>query len=255
VLGQPALVAGHHRGDAQRVALLAEQRVAAVTRAVGPDLSRLGEVHDVFGVVARPRDVGLARRERLAHGVDGGHEVAVVSELVEGGLTHPRHDPHRHGDVGRVGDLDAQGGDLGPDRTHAERHDVHRATAHAALEEARQGLAHLLRILPVVRRTGVDLALGADEGPALDPGDVGGVGCGVKTVRAQCLVEREEGALADHQGGQPRPFLIRAVAPFDAVGLGELGDRIDPLEQLAVVCRTLGALNNVCTRHLPMLGR
>ena len=34
VLGQPAVVAGHDRGDAQREALLAEQRVAAVARAV-----------------------------------------------------------------------------------------------------------------------------------------------------------------------------------------------------------------------------
>ena len=60
VLGQPALVAGHHAGDAQRVALLAEQRVAAVAGAVGPDRPLLGELHDVLGVVARPRDVGLA---------------------------------------------------------------------------------------------------------------------------------------------------------------------------------------------------
>src|ERR1700761_6900739 len=36
VLGEPALVAGHHRGDAQRVALLAEQGVAAVAGAEGP---------------------------------------------------------------------------------------------------------------------------------------------------------------------------------------------------------------------------
>ncbi len=60
VLGEPALVARHDRGDAQRVALLAEQRVAAVARAVGPDLAGLGEVDDVLRVVARPRHVGLA---------------------------------------------------------------------------------------------------------------------------------------------------------------------------------------------------
>ena len=62
VLGEPALVARHHRGDAQREALLAEQRVAAVAGAVAPDLARLGVVHDVLGlVVARPGDVVLAR--------------------------------------------------------------------------------------------------------------------------------------------------------------------------------------------------
>ena len=63
VLGQPALVAGHRRGDAQREALLAEQRVAAVAGAEGPDLPRLGEVDDVLVVrVAGPGNVLVARR-------------------------------------------------------------------------------------------------------------------------------------------------------------------------------------------------
>ena len=65
VLGQPALVAGHHRGDPQREALLAEQRVAAVARAEGPDLAGLGEVDDVLVVgVARPRHVLRAVGQR-----------------------------------------------------------------------------------------------------------------------------------------------------------------------------------------------
>jgi hypothetical protein len=55
------VVAGHGRGDAQREALLAQQGVAAVARAVGPDLPGLGEVDDVLVVgVARPRHVGAA---------------------------------------------------------------------------------------------------------------------------------------------------------------------------------------------------
>ena len=41
MLGQPAFVARHVRGDAQRKAFLAEQRVAAVARAVGPDFAGL----------------------------------------------------------------------------------------------------------------------------------------------------------------------------------------------------------------------
>ena len=40
MLGEPALVAGDGRGDPQRVALLAQQRVAAVAGAVAPDLPR-----------------------------------------------------------------------------------------------------------------------------------------------------------------------------------------------------------------------
>ena len=96
VLGQPALVARHHRGDPQREALLAEQRVAAVARAVRPDLARLGEVDDVLVVrVARPRDVLRAVGQRHPDRVQAGHEVAVVAEHVERRLAHPGHDPHR----------------------------------------------------------------------------------------------------------------------------------------------------------------
>ena len=53
------------RGDPQREALLAQQRVAAVARAVRPDLPGLGEVADVLGRAARPGDVvAAARRPR-----------------------------------------------------------------------------------------------------------------------------------------------------------------------------------------------
>ena len=61
VLGEPALLVPHHRRDAQREALLAEQRVAAVARAERPDLARLGKMHDVLVLaVAGPRHVALA---------------------------------------------------------------------------------------------------------------------------------------------------------------------------------------------------
>ena len=58
---------GHRRGDAQRVALLAQQRVAAVARAVGPDLTGLREVGDVFLGIARPRHIGLAGLQWRTH--------------------------------------------------------------------------------------------------------------------------------------------------------------------------------------------
>ena len=55
VLGHPAFVARDVRRDPKREALLAEQRIAAVARAVAPDLARLREVDDVLLRVARPR--------------------------------------------------------------------------------------------------------------------------------------------------------------------------------------------------------
>ena len=136
VLGQPALVAGHRRGDPQREALLAEQGVAAVARAVGPDLARLGVVDDVLVVrVARPGDVLLALGERHADRVHAGDELAVVAEHLERAGAHAGHDPHRDRDVGGVGELDADVGDRRAERAHRERDHVHRAALHRALEE------------------------------------------------------------------------------------------------------------------------
>ena len=105
VLGQPALVAGHHRGDAQGEALLAQQGVAAVAGAVGPDRALLGEVDDVLVLgVARPGHVVLALFEGRADRVQAGDEVA-VAQHVEDLLAHAGHDPHVDGHVRRVGEL------------------------------------------------------------------------------------------------------------------------------------------------------
>ena len=90
MLGQPALVAGHLRRDPQRVALLAQQRVAAVAGAVAPDRALLGEVGDVLGVVARPRHVGLAR-------VQGGADRVQAADEVGGGASSCPAPGHRSG--------------------------------------------------------------------------------------------------------------------------------------------------------------
>ena len=82
---QPSLRA-IDRGDAQGQAFLAQQGVAAVARAVGPDGGILGEVHDVLvlGVaLARPGHVSLERGERRAHRVQTGDELAVVAQRLE----------------------------------------------------------------------------------------------------------------------------------------------------------------------------
>ncbi len=243
VLGQPALVAGHRRGDPQREALLAEQRVAAVAGAEGPDLARLRVVDDVLVVlVAGPGDVLDALAERHPDRVHAGDEVAVGAERVERRLAHPGHDPHRDRDVGGVGQLHADFGDLGAERAHRERHHVHRAAGHAALEEAVQRLPHLGRVAPVVGRAGVLLGLRADEGAVLDPGDVGGVGEGEVGVRTLGVGEALEGAGVDQGLRQGVVLLGRAVAPVDGVGLGQGGDLTDPVEQFGVGGKAAGAV-------------
>ena len=230
VLGQPALVARLHRGDAQRVALLAEQRVAAVARAVGPDRALLREVHDVLGRVARPRDVGLARLERRADRVQAGHERRVVAEAGQRLRAGAGHDVHRGDDVGRVGDLDAELRHLGGERAHAVGDDVHRAAAHRpAVEVGHQDL-HLVRGHPVVGDAGVALVHRADVGAVLDPGDVGRVGDGVERVRLLAGFSRVN-VPARPAVGDPGPLLGRAVDPHDPVGLGQLSGLANPGEQ------------------------
>ena len=130
--------------------------------------------------------------------------------------------------------------DVGAERAHREGHDVHRAARHRAVEEAAEGRVHLVRIAPVVGRPGVLLALRADEGPVLDPGDVAGIGAGEVGVRALGVGEALERAGVDHLLAETVVLLRRPVAPVDRVGLGQLGDLLDPGEQLRVLGRGLG---------------
>ena len=118
MLGEPALVARHDGGDPQRVAFLAEKRVAAIARTVGPDLTRLRIVHDIFGVVARPRHIAFAGRQRCTHRMDTGNEIAVIANGFESRASHPRHDAHRRDHIGAVGDLDAESAEGRAYRSH-----------------------------------------------------------------------------------------------------------------------------------------
>ena len=125
------------RGDAQREALLAEQRVAAVAGAVRPDLAGLGEVHDVLRrrctATARPCAAGSSGAPtECRHGTKSPSSPSTSSAR----LAHARHDAHVDDDVGRVGDLDADVRDRRAERAHRERHDVHRAARASSREQA-----------------------------------------------------------------------------------------------------------------------
>ncbi len=172
--------------------------------------------------------------ERHPDRVDAGHPLALGAELVERGLAHPGHDPHRDRDVGGVGQLDADFGVLGAERAHREGDDVHRAALHAALEEIAEHLAHLVRGAPVVGRAGVLLLLGADVGAVLDPGDVARVRKGEVAVRALRVGKALEGPGVDQDLSEPVVLLGGPVAPIDGVGLGQGGDLLHPVQQLPV---------------------
>ena len=180
VLGEPALVARDHRRDAQREALLAEERVAAVARAVRPDLARLGEVHDPLLVgVARPR----GRRPRrgssgapseCTHGTNSPSSPSTSSAPCPARVIM-RMLTATYGESVISTPMYESGEPSGPmlnGTTYIVRPRIEPRNSPCELR------AHLGRVHPVVRGAGVGLALGADEGAVLDPGDVARVGGG-----------------------------------------------------------------------------
>ena len=94
--------------------------------------------------------------------------------------------------------------------------------------------AHLGRVTPVVGRSGVDLLLGTDVGPVLDPGHVTGVGMGPVAVGSLGVGQLGERAALDQGLTQAVVLVGGTVAPLDAVGRRELGDPIDPGEEFGV---------------------
>ena len=175
VLGQPAFLSSHVRRNAQRKALFAEQRIAAVARAVRPDLARLGVMHDVLGFVARPGHVCLASRKWRAHGVHAGHKFTLHTQHIKHRLAHAGHDFHVDGHVRAVRQFNANVRNRRAEWAHAERHHVHGAAVHAAVEQRIQRGAHLGRVGPVVRRAGVFFFGRANVGAVFHAGYVGWV--------------------------------------------------------------------------------
>ncbi len=235
VLGHPAFVAGHRRGDAERETFFSQQRIAAVARTVAPDFARFGEVHDVFLLVAGPRHILLALGQRGADGMHAGDDAFEIGvDQLEDFFSDARHDAHVDHDVGRVGQLHANLRHRRADRAHAERQHIHGASGHAAVEEPFERLAHLERIDPVVRRSGRLLGKRADERAVFDPCHVAGVRAGEVAARPFLLVQLDEGAGRDHLRAERVVFLLRAVDPVDGGGLAEVGHLLDPLQQMLV---------------------
>ena len=235
VLREPALVPGHHGGDAQGVALLAQQGVAAVAGAEGPDGALLGEVHDPLVRVAGPRDVGLAGGQRCAQGVQGRDEEGVRGgDLVQDLGADRGHDAHGGDNVGAVRDLHAKFGILGVKVAHDERDDVHGAAAHGAAEQAAQLLLHLRRSHPVVGEACIAFVLGADEGLLFDAGHIGGVGECREGLGEQLLVQAGQRARGDELVREPGVLFFGAVNPVDPVRLGQFSYLFNPCQQASM---------------------
>ena len=244
MFGEPALVAGHHRGDSQRVTLLAQQRVSAVAGPVAPDLPGLREVADVFGLAAGPRDVGLSRFQWRAHRMQCLDEEPVIADFRKRGGPHPSHGPHRNHDVFRIGDLHTQLGIICAKGSHAERHHIHGATAHAPPVQLGHRGAHFLGRHPVVGRTGVGLTSRADECPGLNAGHIRGLRAGQVGTRLVQCTQRGEGASGHELVAQTLVLRHRPVREHDPVRLREFGDLADPAEQAGVLGRCVVQTGN-----------
>ena len=214
---------------------LTEQRVASVAGAVGPDLARFGEVHDVLGVVLRPADVLLAWGQWRAHRVDARHDaLGVFLDLLIDRHADAGHDAHVDDGVGGVGELHADLRHGRADGAHRERHHVHGAAAHRAAKERLELLAHDEGIFPVVGGAGIVLGERTDEGAVLHAGDIVGRAAGVEAARPLGFREPGEGAGLDQPIAEPGVLFCRAIDPVDASRLAEIGHLVDPADEVFV---------------------
>ncbi len=237
MLGQPSLVARHHRGDAQGVAFLAQQGIAAVARSIGPDFAGFRIVDDPLVLVARPGHIGLTFGQRCTKGMDSWNEHTVGAQLVKSALAHAGHDTHRQGHIAAVGDFNTQSRNVRTQRSHAERHHIHGAALHRACKQTFHPVSHLDRIGPVVGRAGIGLIFGANKGPALDARHILGIGGGIIASRTLGLVQCLQRALGNQIGDDLLLFFFGTVAPVNTVRLGQSCDLRHPGHEALMLCR------------------
>ena len=206
VLGEPTLGARLPTRNAQGVAFLAEQRVAAVARTEALDRQLFGEMHDeaAFGV-------------QIAGRMQAFDEAAVAADALECGSAHARHQLHVEHDVGAVGDFDAATRERRIDRAHAIRHDIERAALHAAAKQIVHLTMRLGRREPMVVRPRVLAALGANKGQMFDARDIGRVGAIQIAAWKARPIERQEFLGRDQLPFQGLVLGVAAIAPINAV--------------------------------------
>ena len=156
---------------------------------------------------------------------------------------HARHDLHVDGDVGAVGQLDADVRDRRAERAHRERHHVHRAAAHAAAEQRRRAVGRPVCSSARISAGAIQLLVGpasssrsrADEGAVLDArhvaraaaarGSCWGAASGLSFLKVPA---------ATSCAHEPVVLGGAAVAPVDVARLGQRGHLGDPGDQLGV---------------------
>src|SRR5699024_1310683 len=102
--------------------------------------------------------------QRSTNRVQSVYEIAVLTNLVQCFLAHAGHDAHGQNNVCRVSQLNTELRVRVADWAHAERNDVHGASAHSTAELLRHFFLHCCWRYRVVGRSGSFLVVSTDEG-------------------------------------------------------------------------------------------
>ncbi len=201
VLSHPALAMSHRGGNPQSETLLAQQRIAAVTRSKRPDQIFFREVGNVllFDRSTGPGNVLLAFRQGSANRVQARNEIAILAQRFQNLVPYPCHDVHVRGDVGRIADLNPDLGDRRTNRSHREGDDVHGPPLHATGIEFGHRLLQLNRIDPVVGGTRILFIETGDVRACFYPSDVARITAEQVTVGTLGFIELGSHPRADHQ--------------------------------------------------------
>ena len=208
VLGHPAFFFGQNRRDAKGERFLRQESVSTIGRSKRPDFFRLGEVRNVFGLVAGPGSIVVAVGEGCSHGVEALDPGCAVRNFVEHLVADPHHHVKTQNDVGRICDLHPEAGHRGVQGAHREGNDIEGSTAHCPVTEFAQGGAHGGRVFPVVGGTGIEGVRGANESSRFDPGNIGGLAPREVAPWSHIVVEFRQGALVHHEVDEVLGFAL-----------------------------------------------
>ena len=218
----PALIGSYTKSKA----LLAEEDVSAVSGVDGDDGVILRELADItlLGV-----DVAAA--------VQSANPVVAVAQSIHNLLADSRHDSHVENDIDGVGQLNANLRERRADRTHRIRDNIHCSALIAVSGYIVEHLISLNGIHPVVGRTCLIRALGADECAVLNTRNIVGLGSVKQASGEEILVELGHLAGLACLGAQSVKLLLAAVDPHDFVGRYKSYLLFDPVDHCLVLCQ------------------
>ncbi len=234
MFSEPCFLAGDPAGEPEGHAFFTKECIAAVAAPEGPHGRILGEVHDVFVIVAWPWDICLAGGERVSDTVEAGEPAAAAAEFFPDAAAHVGHGAHADNDVRGIGDFDTDEGERGIRWPHAEGDHVEGAALHAATELLPEFCLHFGWCHPVVGRPGFGASPGADEGAFLDAGNVRWGGAGEEATGALFRVEPDEGAAVHEEVAEGVVFSVGSIAPVDRFRLAEGGGFFDPCDDFGM---------------------